>query len=51
MLMVLHEFEEKCSQFYGIKLKLVALSMDAWLCTNIKDLDNIDLFWDVEEIL
>ena len=46
MLNTLLEFERKISKYYGLRMKLVALSMDIWYCTNIKDVDNIDLYWE-----
>jgi len=39
--LVLNEFEEKLSFFYGAKIKVTTLAMDTWLCSNIKEIDNV----------
>ena len=41
MVLVLNELEEKLSWFYGTRLKVSALAMDAWLCSNSKEVDNV----------
>ena len=35
------EFEAKLSQFYGMDIYLSTLAMDTWLCSNLKEVDNV----------
>lgn len=47
--MILNELEEKLSFFYGIRIKVSSLVMDAWLCSKIKEVDNVILCLEQEK--
>ena len=44
MIILVKEFERKISAFYKTDMELVAIAMDAWLCPEFRELDNVVLF-------
>ena len=48
--MILNELEVKLSYYYGVKLRVKSLIMDAWLCSNSKEVDNVIFCLEHEEI-
>ena len=39
--MITKEFEKKLSQFYGMEIYISTIAMDTWLCSNMKEIDNV----------
>ena len=38
---MVREFEKKISEFYNTEIKLTTIAMDAWLCSNDREVDNV----------
>ena len=38
---MVREFEKKISEFYNTEIKLITIAMDAWLCSNDREVDNV----------
>ena len=49
MAFILREFEYKISEFYGTQLMLATLAMDAWLCANVREIDNVVLCLELKQ--
>ena len=40
------EYERKVSEFYGHQMQMTAIMMNAWLCTNMCEVDDVWVFWE-----
>ena len=43
---LVREYEKKVSLFYGCEMEVVAIAMECWLCANVRDIDNVNIYWE-----